>query len=361
MARRQERPQLRINRQTPPTRCDICHQSDNYDPINGNCSRCNPSLELKDDIVLVDDTEDVLESLSSVYARATQQQPTREENNHSLSQSPNTISQQANALAATVLTADNRGQQLLDDREQILDRRQERIGIRELALNQRQTALDDRERVVNQKQTAIDEREEILAQREEEQLNSRIANRPASIHWNLRLIGAVVFVVIILFLVFAGGNHRSDSSALTINASKIEPISIVDNNANEPSQVQTEAEIQAQTSADEEIPYALELDSNPEKIEENPIVVLAVGNVTTLELNEAAKNVVVGDNETIEIKKSLTHSKKIYLIGKAPINNTNIVIETTSKTITIFCQVIENVGVGGFNGEVIISSKLNNK
>lgn len=348
MARRQERPQLRINRQTPATRCDICHQSDNYDPINNRCSRCNPSLELNDDIVLVDDTENVLESLNNIYAQATQEQPTREENNSSVSQPPNTNNQQDNVVAPTP-TLDNRRERFLDNREEILDRRQERIGFRELAFDQRQTALNEREQMLAQREDALDSRSNYSR-------NASIHSRlmPAQ-QWNMRLIGVVV-VLVVCFLTMVGSYYSSTSVASTNKTSQLEPTLTTDNNATQSTEMQTEPET---NGGDEEIPYKLELDSDPEKVVENPVVVLAVGNVTTLELDEAAKDIFVGNKEAVEVIKSATNPKKLYLIGKTPTSNSNIVIENASKTTVIFFQVVENASAGGFNGQVkVVGNKL---
>lgn len=351
MARRQERRQLKINRQTPATRCDICHQADNYNPINNRCWRCNPSLELNDeDIVLVDDTEDVLESLNSIYAQTTQEQPTTEENNNSVSQSSNTNNQQDNVLASTP-TPDNRREQFLDNREEILDRRQERIGFRELAFEQRQTTLNEREQMLDQREDALDSRSNYS-------MVTSIGNRlmPGQ-QWNMRLIGMVV-LLIVCFLTFVNSYHSSNSVASTNKTSQLEPILTTDNEDAQSTEGQPQAQTDTGATNDREIPYKLELDSDPEKVVENPVVVLAVGNVTTLELNEAAKDILVGDKEAVEVIKSSTNPKKVYLIGKAPIANSNIVIEGVAST-TIFVSVVESNSVGGFNGQVkVISNKL---
>ena len=110
----------------------------------------------------------------------------------------------------------------------------------------------------------------------------------------------------------------------------------------------------AQETTNEAISYSLELDAN--KLEENPVVVLAVGNVTVLDLEEQPKEIFVGDKEVVEITKSSSNPKRLYLSGKAAINASNIVIETKSKTIAIFFQIVENTSVGGFNAEVKIKS-----
>jgi hypothetical protein len=46
------------------------------------------------------------------------------------------------------------------------------------------------------------------------------------------------------------------------------------------------------------------------------------------------------------------------LTAKAAIDSSNIIIETKSKTITVFFQIVENASVGGFNGQVRVSSKI---
>lgn len=38
--------EIRIKRETPPERCEICHQSDCFDAQNNSCSRCQDVFEL---------------------------------------------------------------------------------------------------------------------------------------------------------------------------------------------------------------------------------------------------------------------------------------------------------------------------
>ncbi len=35
---------LTVRRENPPVRCEICHQTDLFDPESGNCARCTPVL-----------------------------------------------------------------------------------------------------------------------------------------------------------------------------------------------------------------------------------------------------------------------------------------------------------------------------
>jgi hypothetical protein len=74
------------------------------------------------------------------------------------------------------------------------------------------------------------------------------------------------------------------------------------------------------------------------------------------------KEIFIGDKEVVEVTKSTSNPKRLYLTGKAAIDSSNIVIETKSKTdITIFLQVVESATVGGFNGQVVVKSQLEEK
>lgn len=111
----------------------------------------------------------------------------------------------------------------------------------------------------------------------------------------------------------------------------------------------------------EEIAYSVKLDSDPNKVTENLIVLLGTHNITTLNLEEEAKQIIAGDKEAVEIRKSYS-PKRLYLIGKTATNASNLVIETKSgKTITIFFKVLDNVEVGDFNGEIKVSTKAEEK
>jgi len=100
----------------------------------------------------------------------------------------------------------------------------------------------------------------------------------------------------------------------------------------------------------EEIPYLLELNVN--EAEENLTITLAVSNVTTLDLEEVPKEILVGNKEVVEVTKSSRNPRRLYLTGKAAIDGSNIVIQTQSKTIMIFLQVVEDTSVGKFNRQV---------
>lgn len=104
----------------------------------------------------------------------------------------------------------------------------------------------------------------------------------------------------------------------------------------------------------EEIPYLLELNAN--EPEENLTITLAVSNVTTLDLEEVPKEILVGNKEVVEVTKSSRNPRRLYLTGKAAIDGSNIVIQTQSKTIMIFLQVIEGASVGKFNKQVKVLS-----
>lgn len=289
------KPEARINKQTPAKSCGKCYQSDCYDDLNKMCSRC--------------DELDMLGALGK---------PTEWSGRELNSCRP--------------LDADGRRSQLLDEREQILDKRQERIGAREVALNERQRTLNEREE-------ELDDREK-WSNTTTTDNKSNIGIRVRAGHkWNVRFIGLAALVLVVGFIVISSTYYGSGSTAST---TQLEPV------------LQTEIG----ASRDGKIPYKVELDSNPEKLTENPVVVLGVGNVTTLELEEAAKDILVGDKETVEAIKSSTNPKKVYLIGKAPIANSNIVIEGVAST-TIFVSVVESTSVGGFNSQVkVISNKL---
>ena len=62
MARRQQnqqsQQQLRINRQTPARRCEVCHQSDEFDPTRNTCSRCANVEPIDQEIIVLTDEED---------------------------------------------------------------------------------------------------------------------------------------------------------------------------------------------------------------------------------------------------------------------------------------------------------------
>lgn len=327
MARRETRQRLRINRESLATRCDICHQSDNYDPRNNRCSRCEDRTEI-----------DLMEgSLSLENNSFIVEQPT-ENNSLNLTSDNTNAQQQPNATARP---------EPFNDGDSALDQR-------EVLFNERLPELQDTE-------TTMDEEDlEYRLPRTDTRTSTGFANNLiVNQGISLRLVGAVVFLVVACLIIFASGNYNSNSSTSTLK-NKLEPTPTLESNrnANDALDTQAETETETQASDEEEIPFKLEIDSNPEKITENPVVVLGVGNVTTLEIDQIAKDIIIGDKEALEVIKSSSNPRKLYLIGKAPISNGNVVIESTNQTITLFYEVIENATVGGFNGQIkIISSK----
>ena len=81
-----------------------------------------------------------------------------------------------------------------------------------------------------------------------------------------------------------------------------------------------------------------------------------MSNVTTLDLEEVPKEILVGNKEVVEVTKSSRNPRRLYLTGKAVINSSNIVIQTQSKTIMIFLQVVEDTSIGKFNKQVKVLS-----
>jgi hypothetical protein len=340
MARRQQtqqtQQQLRINRQTPARRCEVCHQSDEFNPTTNSCSRCANVEAIDQEIIVLRDEE--LDQEPGVV---------------SLAELAATFGEIISPTASTptastaTLNADDRRQQLLDDRELLLDRRQERIGAREQLLGQREETLDQRDNdLENERRRYSNENNGLLPA-----LNLRSYGS-----FNTRAIIAVVCLIIVVFTIAVTEMSSSPGAVAKTNQLKtVQPIPIVHPVAQE----ETSTEKETNT---EEIPFQVDIDANPEKVQDNPTVVLGVGNVTILDLQEQPKEIIVGDKEVVEISKSTNNLKRLYLVGKAATSGSNFVIETTSgKTLTIFFRVVENASVGDFNGEVKVKNDVEDK
>ncbi len=342
MARRQQnqqtQQQLRINRQTPATRCEVCHQSDEFDSTTSTCSRCANVEAIDQEIIVLRDEEldqepgiVSLEELAATFA--TTAAPT--------TSTPTTPS-------ILTLNADDRRQQLLDDRELVLDRRQERIGARE-------QLLEEREESLNQRDNDLESEPRRYSSIENNSLLASLNLRPYG-NFNIR---AVVVVICLIMVVFVIGMQEMSSSpgavAKTNQLKTVQPIPVVH------PVTQEETSTEKETNA-EEIPFQVEIDANPDKVQDNPTVVLGVGNATTLDLEERPKEIIVGDKELVEITKSSSNPKRLYLVGKGATSGSNLIIETASgKTISVFFKVVENVSVGDFNGQVKVKNDVENK
>lgn len=93
------------------------------------------------------------------------------------------------------------------------------------------------------------------------------------------------------------------------------------------------------------VPYQAELSlSNPEN---NPSIVLGVGKVTVIDFDNEVLDVVTGNDDLVEIKKSPS-SNKIYLIGKNPSPSGNLILESKNKLFNIYFEVKETSEVGQF-------------
>ncbi len=173
-------------------------------------------------------------------------------------------------------------------------------------------------------------------------------------HFNLRLI--VVGLILLSFItgIFFNNVWQTKAIAKELNNNELGVANIKKENV-------ADGETAKIDSNDEEIPYVLEIDSDPEKLVENPPAILGVANVTTLDLEEQPKEIIVGDKEVVEIRKSRNNPKKFYLVGKTATSGSNLIIETKSgKTITIFFKVIENASRGDFNGLIKTGKKEQN-
>ncbi len=172
-------------------------------------------------------------------------------------------------------------------------------------------------------------------------------------HLNLRFIVVGLTLACLITGVFLSNMWQSKATAKELNNNELGASNLKTENAVASNKVTT-----TENSNDEEIPYVLELDSDPEQVVENPTAILGIGNVTTLDLEEQPKEIIVGDKEVVEISKSRSNPKRFYLVGKAVTSGSNIVIETKSgKTLTIFFKVVEHANVGDFNGQIKISAK----
>lgn len=244
-------------------------------------------------------------------------------------------------------------QKELDSREQDINSLIEKVDTKEEHLREQEVKLDEGNQEFpwitksNQNLGVDDE----LLNRTKEPLK---ANQPITLlnrvgvggHFNFRAIGVMALVLGFLMAVILSNMGRESSVATRAMSNKELEI---------PSKTENAVAVDGEETAPEEIPYSLELDAN--KVEENPVVVLAVGNVTILELEQVPKDIIVGDKEAVEVKKSVSSPKRLYLTGKATTGGSNIVIETASRPIGVFFEVVEDGSIGSFNGQVKVISK----
>lgn len=177
--------------------------------------------------------------------------------------------------------------------------------------------------------------------------------------FNFRVIAIILAVGILTTAIFANSVFESKTTKEVNNKLDLEvPNKLeIENNVNDDvDDVDNVNDIAVNTTEEnsEEIPYLLEL--NASEAEENQIITLAVSNVTTLDLEEVPKEILVGNKEVVEVTKSSRNPKRLYLTGKAAIDSSNIVIETQSKMIMIFLQVVEDTSIGKFNKQVKVLS-----
>ena len=174
-----------------------------------------------------------------------------------------------------------------------------------------------------------------------------------SARYNFRFIG-LCFGISLVLTVIVSNFYDSKASTKDLNNKglTLEPPKIENTTDN------SQEVAQEQEPVLPEVDYSITLD--PNNPEENPTVKLSVGNVTILDLEQIPKEILPGDKEVIEVVKSSSNPKRIYLIGKAPVSNSNIVIESSSGAITLSFEVLENAA-GDFNGRVVISSEIENK
>ena len=138
-------------------------------------------------------------------------------------------------------------------------------------------------------------------------------------YFNLRTVGVIALVL--GFLVAFSLANMGRQSNIATRATNNKDLEV-------PSKTETPVAVDGEEAA-EEVPYSIELDIN--EVEQNPVVVLAVGNVTVLDLEQVPKDIIVGDKEVVEVKKSASSPKRLYLTGKSATGGSNIVIETASK------------------------------
>ncbi|MFY9221391.1 MAG: pentapeptide repeat-containing protein [Blastocatellia bacterium] len=178
-------------------------------------------------------------------------------------------------------------------------------------------------------------------------------------HFNFGVIAIILAVGILTTAIFANGifepkttSELNNKLVLEVpNKSEIEnnvnkDVDNIDNIDNVGTNVVEES--------NEEIPYLLEL--NASEAEENLTITLAVSNITTLDLEEVPKEILVGNKEVVEVTKSSRNPRRLYLTGKTAIDSSNIIIQTRSKTIMIFLQIVEDTSVGKFNRQVKVLS-----
>lgn len=174
--------------------------------------------------------------------------------------------------------------------------------------------------------------------------------------FNFRVIGIILAVGILTTAIFANGIFEPKTTSELNNKLDLEVSNKLEteNNANKDVDNIDNVGTNVVEESNEEIPYLLELNASEAK--ENLTITLAVSNVTTLDLSEVPKEILVGNKEVVEVTKSSRNPRRLYLTGKAAIDSTNIIIQTRSKTIMIFLQVIENASVGKFNRQVKVLS-----
>ncbi|MFY9224122.1 MAG: pentapeptide repeat-containing protein [Blastocatellia bacterium] len=181
-------------------------------------------------------------------------------------------------------------------------------------------------------------------------------NKYSKGRFNLRVIGIILAVGILTTAIFANGifepkttNELNNKLGLEV-PNKLE----IENNVNEDVDNIDNVGTNVVEESNEEIPYLLELNAN--EAEENLTITLAVSNVTTLDLSEVPKEILVGNKEVVEVTKSSRNPRRLYLTGKAAIDSSNIIIQTRSKTIMIFLQVVKGTSVGKFNRQIKVLS-----
>lgn len=174
--------------------------------------------------------------------------------------------------------------------------------------------------------------------------------------FNFRVIGIILAVGILTTAIFANGIFEPKTTSELNNKLDLEvPNKLeTENNINEDVDNIDNVGTNVVAENDENIPYLLELNASEAK--ENLTITLAVSNITTLDLEEVPKEILIGNKEVVEVTKSSRNPKRLYLTGKTAIDGSNIIIQTRSKTIMIFLQVIENASVDGFNKQVKVLS-----